>query len=214
MKIKGFVAGAALALSAGFAANAGTVIDVGGGWEITIISDNTLVDVSVDFVSLKDDILVIEKFANFISIDPLTGIPDPLIIAFNQVASDALTVSTIVIADELIFNNSGVDWTAYQNILLGSQATFDPVASAGFDVSPFTSLSFSNGNQIATASGGVVADGDIWTPGLSAGELVINVDLSDNAPAKFLLKEIPVPTPGAIALLGVAGLLGSRRRRG
>jgi hypothetical protein len=43
---------------------------------------------------------------------------------------------------------------------------------------------------------------------------VIDTDLSALNPLTFALKEIPqVPAPGALALLGLAGLVSARRRR-
>lgn len=204
------------ALVVGPAALADVVIDLGGGWQATIFDEEDI-GLAVDFVSLDENILVIQKFANFDSIDPLTGLPDPARIMFNQIADDAHTVSRIVFADQIITNNTGMHWTSFQEVLMGGVATFDPVASADFDVDPFTTTEYSNGDSIVTFSGGTVFDGDVWTPGLGnggdGGALYINIDLSGDA-AKFVVKEIAIPAPGALALLGVAGLAGRRRRRG
>ena len=195
-------------------AMAEVTIDLGGGWQATIFEE-TLVDLAVDYVSLEEDILVIEKFANFASIDPLTGQPDPVRINFFQTESDENTVSRIVIADEIIQNNTGSAFTQFDMVLLGSQATWNEQLSAGISLDGFTDLSFSDNSQRATFSGGTVAAGDFWTPGADFGELVIDVDLSSQTAASFVLKEIPtVPAPGAFALLGLAGLASRRRRRG
>src|SRR5262245_3331715 len=98
----GLLTAAALILSS--SANAALVLNLGGGWQATI-TDEANVDLAVDFVSLQDNILVIEKFANFISVDPFTGMPMPVHISFNQIAPDSQTVSRIVITDEIIANN-------------------------------------------------------------------------------------------------------------
>ena len=82
-------------------ASADVIIDLGGGWQATIFDEDD-VSLAVDFVSLEDNLLVIQKFANFDSIDPLTGLPDPARILFNQIADDDHTVSRIFIADEII----------------------------------------------------------------------------------------------------------------
>jgi hypothetical protein len=201
--------GAALALDRG--ASADLILDLGHGWQATIF-DPVHVDVTVDPDQSGEDQLVIQKFANFTAIDPITGLPEPVRIAFNQIASDEETASQIVITDELIFNNTGMSWGQYQNILLGGAATFDPLASAGFDISPFTVLSFSPDNQVAYFDGGTVGDGEAFTPGKDGGALVINVDLSGAEPAKFVLKELAIPGPGAIALV-VLAVMAPRRRR-
>ncbi len=193
-------------------AQADVTIALGGGWEAVIFQEN-LVDLAVDYVSIEDDVLVIEKFANFASIDPFTGQPDPIRIAFNQVGTDAETVSRIVIADELVANNTGFDFYQFEMVLLGAQATWDQAGSAGFSINPFTEMDFI-GDQNVLFSGGTVEDGTFWTPGELTGELIIDIDLSNTTPSTFILKEIAmVPAPAAVALLGLAGLSTRRRRR-
>lgn len=203
--------GAAVVLTT--TARADLVVDLGGGWEAVIFEPN-LVGLAVDFVSIENDILVIEKFADFFGVDPITGQPVPARIAFTQTGSDAETVSRIVITDELLANHTGSAWTGFQMSLLGSSATFDAAASADFSIDPFSSMTFSDDASTAFFSGGSVADGDFWTPGAVSGGLWIDVDLSGTAPVTFILKEIAViPAPAATAVLAFAATLVGRRRR-
>lgn len=202
----------ALVLSIAPAANAVLVLNLGGGWQATI-TDDINVDLDVEFVSLPDNMLVIEKFAKFITVDPFTGMPAPVHIVFNQIAPDAETVSRIVITQETIANNTGLDWIAYEQELLGGVATFNQAESASFSINPFTTTAYDSSFQTVTFSGGVVAAGSVWTPGADAGGLVIDIDLSGDAPAKFVLKELPlVPGPAGLAALGLLGLARARRR--
>ncbi len=211
------IAGAALSAAA-FAGpvEAGLIIDLGGGWECEIVAAPTdFADVNPDGVDVENDRLFIQKFWEFLTLDEFSGQPDPAHIMFRQIAPDEDTVSQIVINNEVIVNHTGVAWTSYQNSIVGNAARFNPALSAGFDVSPFTDLTFSNNNQTATASGGVLPSGDTpWTPGLAGGALVIDIDLSGTQPAKFLLKELPgiIPAPGALSVLAL-GLVAARRRR-
>jgi hypothetical protein len=194
------------------AANAVLVLNLGGGWQATI-TDEVNVDLDVDFVSLPDNVLVIEKFAKFITIDPFTGMPAPVHIVFNQIAPDAETVSRIVITQETITNNTGMDWIGFEEEILGGSASFNQAESATFSINPFTTATYDSSFDSVTFSGGVVAAGSVWTPGLISGGLTIDVDLSGDSPAKFVLKELPlVPGPASLAFLAVAGLVARRRR--
>lgn len=192
-------------------AQADIIIDLGGGWEATIFSEQ--VDLVVDFFDFDKDIIVLQKFANFTEIDRRTGLPAPLSIAFAQIAPDDETVSHIVLTDAFIFNNTGVNWSAFREILLGAHVAFDPEASADFSIDPFTTMTFIDDNTEVIFSDGTVLDGTIWTPGADRGALVINVDLSRDDPVKFVLKELPVPTPGVLALVAGGMLVPHRRRR-
>ena len=211
MKLRALFVATGCAMALAPAALAGIVIDLGGGWQATTF-DEDAVDLAVEFVSIEEDILVLRKFASFDKIDPFTGQPAPLHIAFNQIDDDDLTVSRIVITDELVFNNTSLDWTSYRNILLGGNVAWNQAESADFSIDPFAMRSYSDDSGIVTFFGGVVRDGEEWTPGLDSGGLQIDVDLSGDERVKFVLKESPLPAPGAIALLGIAAL-GRRRRR-
>ena len=202
------LAGTALCLSV--SAQGDVIIDLGGGWEATIFNEQ--VDLVVDFFDFDKDIIVLQKFANFIEIDKKTGLPAPLSIAFAQIAPDDETVSHIVLTDAFIFNNTGVNWSTFREMLLGGHVAFDPEASGDFSIDPFTTMTFIDDNTEVIFGGGTVLDGTIWTPGVDSGALVINVDLSRDDPVKFVLKELPIPAPGVTALVA-CGLLVPRRRR-
>ncbi len=202
---------ASTALCLSVSAQADIIIDLGGGWEATIFSEQ--VDLTVDFFDFDKDIIVLQKFANFTEIDKKTGLPAPLSIAFAQIAPDDETVSHILLTDAFILNNTGVNWSAFREILLGEHVAFDPKASADFSIDPYTTMTFIDDNTEVIFGGGTVLDGTIWRPGDVSGALVINVDLSRDDPVKFVLKELPVPAPGALALLACGMIIPRRRRR-
>jgi len=210
---------ALVAGSAGTVVNADVVRDLGGGWQV-IIADQLAdqIDIVADgFITVNGvRTLVIEKFAEFRNWDPSTGLFGGLPIQFRQVSSDANTATRIIITDEALFNNTSQAWTGFRMQLIDSgQAGFDPVATfaSGFSIGPFTTTAYSAGNTQVDFGGGVVPAGGIWYPGLGSGGLVINVNLANENPVVFTLKETPTPTPGAAALLGLGMVAGSRRRR-
>lgn len=202
----------ALCVGCGIAASAtAEIIDLGGGWQAEVFTDN------VDVVSLGFDngVLTIQKIAEFTEIDEFTGEPAPINITFSQVADDANTASKIIIDSEMLTNSTGLDWIDFESILVdGGDAVWNPAEMAGLDIAPFTGSEFLDGDTIFRTFGGTVADGDTWNPGAASGDFVIDLDLSGDSPLVFTLKEAPsVPAPGAFGLAVLAGAVCARRRR-
>ncbi len=204
----------ALLLAAVGTAQAG-VVNIGGGWQASWDSSfDGLVQIVSDGVA--GDAVFIEKSIEY------TGAFNAVPIVFTQIDPNA--VSNIVINDEIITNNSGVDWSAFRMQLIdGGDVAFDPVATAGsggagpigFSISPFTTASFTPDNMQLNIGGGTVMNGTTWFPGSGAsdGQLWMHVNLTPGQNKVFTLKETYIPTPGAVALFGVAGLAAKRRRR-
>jgi hypothetical protein len=187
--------------------------NIGGGWQATIF-DEQHVDLATDYISFVDNVLVIEKFAEFIRVDPLTGLPEPVLITFQQTAADAQTISRIVITDEVLINHTGLAWTSFRNILVDSgQAAFNQALSSTFSISPYTTRTYNGDSSEVEFGGGVVPNNGIWTPGLASGGLWIDVNLRAEDPVTFTLKELPVPEPttGLLALIGSAVMFLRRR---
>jgi len=186
---------------------------IGGGWEVVVDDawyDLGLIDLVTDAVNA--DSVEIQKAGEYLA-------NVPLILTFNQVAANA--VHDIIINDEILTNSTGTDWTAFvMELLDDGDAVFDPVASAGLSIDPFTVATFDLGDSRFTVSGGVVPDGATWSPGSSPfdGELVINTTLgagtAQDPYTTFSLKEYPVPEPNTLALvaLGLVGLALRQRR--
>jgi hypothetical protein len=202
-------AAGALALSAPAFAQTTTVLP--GGWSVTTFDPN----VTIAAVGFGDGVLFITKTATVVGTIE-GGVPTPIVATFQQTSPNA--VMNIAIVGETITNQSGVDWTAYrQTLLLSSRVGFNQAFSGGFNPAPFTTNTYSAPNAVGFTevrhADGVVPNGSTWTPpGPNGGPLWISVQ-PGNLPVTFTLKEIPVPTPGSVALAGLAGLAAFRRRR-
>lgn len=204
----------ALLLAAVGTAQAG-VVNIGGGWQASWDpSFDGLVQIVSDGV--VGDSVQIEKSIEY------TGAFNAVPIVFTQIDMNA--VSNIVINDEIITNNSGVDWNGFRMQLIdGGDVAFDVAATAGsggsgpigFSIAPFTTASFTPDNMQLNIGGGTVVDGSTWFPGSGAsdGQLWMNVNLTPGQFKVFTLKETYIPTPGALALFGIAGVAAKRRRR-
>jgi hypothetical protein len=184
------------------------------GWSVEIPDEfGSVVEITVDDVDLEAGTITIEKGARFFEIESLP-------VLFRQDEADS-PITKIIIADELLVNSTSDPWIGFRMQLVGfGAAEFDPAESAGFDVDPFTDMTFSNGNKTVTIhDGGVVPVGGIWTPGLTplsdGGELVINVTPATGEPlVQFFLKETPIiPEPATVALVALGAIALVRRRR-
>ncbi|MHC5114664.1 MAG: hypothetical protein ACYTGP_09575 [Planctomycetota bacterium] len=199
-------------------------VDLDGGWRATW--DDSLDGlVDVNSLGVVDGALFIQKSAEFTQ-PSVGGIFPSIPIVFSQTEYGA--ASKIVIDDEIIFNNTGEDWTDFHiDLLDGGDVVFDPVATMnsggggpiGWTIDPFTGASFTPDLMRLDIYDGVVEAGDFWFPGNGAtnGQLWIDVNVAQQGEefTTFVLKETPtgpLPAPGALALLGVAAFARRRRR--
>ena len=178
---------------------------IGGGWGV-IVPNIDGMDVIRDSISIQGDAIVIETQANH----PGFGAE---CIQLVQLAPDSATLARIIITDSVVVNSSGQAWNGYSYFVgANDPATFNQSLSAGFSISPFTTRTYGAGSRSVAFGGGSLPSGAVWFPGLTNGELVIDVDLS-GGPAFITLCQQALPTPGAAALLGIGGLVATRRRR-
>jgi hypothetical protein len=158
------------------------------------------VDIFVDNVVLGSHVLI-EISKDCTGQQNQFGLLPPILIDFFQVCEDADTVTMIRIADESITNLTSHDWSDFHWILFdGPEAWFDVAASAGFTVfPPFTQKVFddfidsptNNQAKRLSAFGGIVPRFTSFFPGAGSGDLKIGIDLSNEDPVSFTLKEVP-----------------------
>jgi len=197
---------------------------VDSGWSVTYNTE--VVQITVDAVSFQDDYVLIEISKDFLyPPHPITGRFPALIIDFIQRLDDASTVSSVRIADESITNLTGAPWTNFHWAVMNhGNAWFDVTASGAYGIQPEphfqTQYWWLLDGTTDRADGlalldGLVVDGSSYYPGLDDSDLVIQVDLADQNPMSFTLKEYPTPEPGTMALLGIGlGIMAVARKRG
>jgi len=188
------------------ASQAGALLGDGsasGGWTASAPDGVT---VSLEVLGIVDDTLVLKKTAVFDSLGPI-----PI-----QFLKGSSGISKIVIDFEEVTNNSGSAWSSFNLHVLGNAGAtlvdFDPTSAANWDGDAFTDPNtLSSNNQSLTLSGGTVANGATFHPGIEAGPNGGNLII--NAVASFSLNETPtagenvIPLPAA-AWMGLSGLLG------
>lgn len=181
---------------------------LGGGWEVTFEDVNNT-DFNVDNVG--PGFIVIEITKDFLSFDPID-----IIFTQTDAGNDAGTAAQIVIFDESITNQTGIDWTDYHWALIGD-AQFDIPLTSNWGIGPFANLTV-NATDVWADGGGIVPHNATFHPGTAiagGGEMVINADLSGADAAEFTFRQFPTPEPGTLVLLasGAIGLMHYRRRR-
>jgi hypothetical protein len=211
----------------GFSAptNAGTVALTGvdalgqtidSGWVATWADayDAAGWDVNLTFrgLSANGSQFFFEKDATFRA--PAGNGIDGLEILFQKVDPSA---KELVINDEVLTNATGTDWNSFQWILASGSTTGGPAftfattngPADGFQISPFTSMSFASGNTVLNFSGGTVAEGQTWFAG--ANSLTGIAIVSGANTNSFVLKEVPNggnPAPGPVIPLPAAAWTG------
>jgi hypothetical protein len=222
-RVSGLVLAATAVMGVCAASRADTIVLGGSGW--TASWDPSLdpyVDIQVD--SYDGTELVIQKTAEFVQGPNAFGLFPTIPIVFRQTGPS--TLQSIVIADEIITNSTGTDWTDFHFDLLDSgDAVFNHGPQFFFTTSPFDNQAFNaastsfNVDGFGLGPGGsdaLIPDGSSWFPGdgASDGDLVIDVVGHAQAPfTVFTLKETPTPEPATLALVAIAAAFLARRRR-
>jgi hypothetical protein len=192
--------------------SSGNAVSSGWTWDVSTALEPY---VNLVFIRLEGNNFFFEKDA------VITRTSDPVTITFNRIANNA---STLVINDETVTNNSGVDWTGFKMELSSGTTpgglpnfafmTHDGSGGIGdFKIDPFATFSFSNNNSTLVLGGGSpVVNGSTWYPGANSDTgLALVANANDTT---FTLKETPItggttiiPLPAA-AWSGLSGLLG------
>jgi hypothetical protein len=193
----------------------GNVISSGWTWDVSAGQESL---VNLVFIRMEGDNFFFEKDAE------MTNINTPIVISFNKISQDA---ANLVINDEAVLNNTGVDWGGFRMELSSGSTggvpnfaftTHDGSPGIGdFAIDPFTAFMFYNQNSGLLVNGGVVHAGETWFPGSQSttGLAIVN---TGNVDQSFTLKEIAIPIPlpaaawtGLTTLAGI-GLISARKR--
>jgi hypothetical protein len=187
----------------------GSTVSSGWTWDTPDFSN-----VELKWVRTEGNNFFFEKEATF------TRASDPIVITFNRIDPNA---KTLVINDESVTNNTGVDWTAFRMELSsgssGGTPNFTFVTSDGapgigdFAIDPYQTFTFYNNNSgILFGGGSPVKNGHTWFPG-SMSDTGLALVASSSSVGTFTLKELPVtgstviPIPAA-AWSGLSMLVG------
>lgn len=125
------------------------------------------------------------------------------------VAFDQRTPSTDIVFSKIVTNTTDFFWSSFEIVLTPGLGTTIS------DVVADPNLEFMDVNVMAGGGGSWIITWDQFTgTGVGIGESTkFSFGFNIDGNLGFMMKQTPIPTPGAIALLGAAGLCAARRRR-
>ncbi len=129
-------------------------------------------------------------------------------VTFQETSVNASTVDRIIVTAESVINNMGLPMTGFRWEIGLTGAMLNAGASS-WNTAPLSNQQWAEDGKSLHVGGGAVADGGTFSP---QGSLVLDLGLSGLL-SMFVLKEVAVPEPAALALLLPAAAL-LRRRRG
>lgn len=108
-----------------------------------------------------------------------------------------------------VTNSTDFVWTGFAVLIKGG------VGSTISDVAALPNSSFDLVNIVDNGDGSFLIEFGIDSgTGVALGDnTILNFDFKVDGAIDFLIVQTPIPTPGSIALLSVAGLVASRRKR-
>lgn len=223
-----------------FAGSAQAIFVLGNGDSVTL---QQVLDSSDRQFQVLDKVFTVQSYTSaavpaadvsvtgYISSNPLDGIGFDLTGGFGDVPGDATITDmnlhyTVEVVDPqlsqgfrikdlaLVFNGAAVGTGSYARV---DELVFNPAAPAGMDLIASRSVFFNAGNPPTSQ----MQDAHEFANNATYTKLEINKDIAFFAldpnslsAASFIRQSFSqTPTPGGVALAGVAGLLLARRRR-
>jgi len=144
------------------------------------------------------EIIVIEVDLSFAD-----EVPAPVVTGFSPTGSATVTINTDTLFVEIMGTYSGMT----SNV---NNAHLHGLAAPGAIASPIFTLAHDGGTSGTISGSATLSAGNFQ--GLLDGLTYINVHTVNNASGE-IRGQVIVPTPGSMALMGLAGLTAMRRRR-